>query len=225
VYVTGQSQCAGSGSIDYVTIKYRPMVPCAEVDPPLAVSLRPVDGSTGANDLVLSWNTVQGADAYQVQCDTTLAQDFADSLLWKDTTVTEDHVMIQGVYGLLYWRVRSLTDCDTSAWTTPLRYTDVADSPNSPVPRGYELFQNHPNPFNASTVIHFTLAAPTEWTLTIYNAIGQTVQTFHGTDAQGAMHIEWDGRNDRGEATPSGIYFYRLQTRDFTETKSMVLLK
>jgi flagellar hook assembly protein FlgD len=95
------------------------------------------------------------------------------------------------------------------------------------VPEGTTLSQNYPNPFNPVTTIAFTVREPTPVTLRVYNAAGQLVRTLvDGTRAPGVVHaVEWDGRSDRGSRVASGVYFYRLKTRETTRTRKMVLLK
>jgi hypothetical protein len=90
------------------------------------------------------------------------------------------------------------------------------------------LSQNHPNPFNPSTVIRFSLAVvrPTHTTLRIYNVLGGEVRTL--LDEQrgaGNYQVVWDGKDDRGREVASGIYFYRLKAGKFTEAKRMLFLK
>ncbi|MCP4705414.1 MAG: T9SS type A sorting domain-containing protein [candidate division Zixibacteria bacterium] len=87
-------------------------------------------------------------------------------------------------------------------------------------PHSFRLSQNHPNPFNPITEIEFDLPRTTNWTLTIFNIIGQRVESFTGHDAAGLVNISWDASD-----FTSGIYFYRLETDEFTNTKKMVLLK
>jgi flagellar hook assembly protein FlgD len=64
-------------------------------------------------------------------------------------------------------------------------------------------------------------------TLRVYNVRGQLVKTLvDDTREAGITHrIEWDGRNDAGQRVASGVYFYRLTTRGFAQTRKMVLLK
>jgi hypothetical protein len=102
---------------------------------------------------------------------------------------------------------------------------EMATSDGSPVnaanlPTNYSLSQNYPNPFNPSTVISFTLPTRSEYTLSIYNVTGQVVQTFSGVQEAGTVDITWEA----GQLA-SGVYFYRLQAGNFTDTKKMVLLK
>jgi len=91
-------------------------------------------------------------------------------------------------------------------------------------PSTYALLQNYPNPFNAGTVIQFSLKDQADWNLSIYNIAGQIVRTFSG-NGQGSVSVAWDGTSEGGSTIASGMYFYRLSTREFTATKKMVLMK
>jgi hypothetical protein len=89
------------------------------------------------------------------------------------------------------------------------------------------LAQNRPNPFNPATTIEFSLRAPARVTLSVYNVRGQLVRVLVDEPRAAGLHkdVSWEGRNDSGQSVASGIYFYRLTTGNFTDTKKMVLLK
>ena len=87
-------------------------------------------------------------------------------------------------------------------------------------PNNFALNQNYPNPFNPTTTISFTLPTASDYMLTIYNVSGQTVAELNGSEQAGEVVLEWDAGN-----LASGIYFYKLQAGNFTDTKKMVLLK
>jgi hypothetical protein len=94
------------------------------------------------------------------------------------------------------------------------------------VPRAYKLAQNVPNPFNPSTAIAFEMKDKGVVTLKIYNVAGQLVRTLlNGTKDVGSYTVTWDGKNDRGGAVASGVYFYKMETRNFSQTKKMVMLR
>jgi hypothetical protein len=103
--------------------------------------------------------------------------------------------------------------------------TSVAD--NTPeLPAGFELAQNYPNPFNPTTMISFSLAEQGETELAIYNLSGQLVRTLvSGVMTAGSHNLDWNGRDDNGNAVTSGIYLYRLTSANHTVSKRMVLLK
>ena len=91
-----------------------------------------------------------------------------------------------------------------------------------PVPHEYLLITgNYPNPFNPSTTITYTLAAPSRVTLTVYSLTGQKIATLvNGTMSAGRHSATFDGSN-----LASGIYFYRLISGDIRKTGSMALVK
>jgi hypothetical protein len=88
------------------------------------------------------------------------------------------------------------------------------------VPRSFSLSQNYPNPFNPDTKIGFSLSMASDYTLTIYNVTGQVVDVFSGSADAGSHEINWNASN-----VASGIYFYKLDAGNFSETKKMILLK
>lgn len=107
------------------------------------------------------------------------------------------------------------------------RATDVSPKPK-PVPAGFALAQNFPNPFNPSTTISFTVPRTGKVKLTIYDALGRLVAVLQdGVLNAGTYERAWNA------TVPSGMYFYRLEAAPanngsgklFTETKKMILLK
>jgi hypothetical protein len=98
-------------------------------------------------------------------------------------------------------------------------------SAKSAVPTEYALHQNYPNPFNAGTVMSFDLKEEAAWSLVVYNIAGQTVREFAGHNGTGAVSVAWDGRDNSGNPTASGVYFYRVTANGFNATKKMTLVK
>ena len=89
------------------------------------------------------------------------------------------------------------------------------------LPTEYSLSQNYPNPFNPSTQIKFALPEQTRVNLTVFNVLGQKVVTLVDQDMDAGEHTVTFDADQYG----SGVYFYRLATDNFRETKKMVLLK
>jgi hypothetical protein len=88
------------------------------------------------------------------------------------------------------------------------------------------LSQNYPNPFNPQTTIAFSVKDRAHVSLKVYNVAGQLVRTLLDDSFAAGPHKKvWDGRNDAGQQVSSGVYFYKLVTSDFSQTKKMVLLK
>jgi len=91
----------------------------------------------------------------------------------------------------------------------------------SVVPTEFALSQNYPNPFNPTTTIEYQLPIETKVTLKIYNILGQEVETIINDNQQaGYYSLKW---NPSRFAT--GVYIYRLVTKDFVQAKKMILMK
>jgi hypothetical protein len=88
------------------------------------------------------------------------------------------------------------------------------------------LAQNYPNPFNPTTTIAFSLKTRGNVALNVYDVGGRLVrQLVNEVRAAGAHTLTWDGRDGNRVAVASGVYFYRLGTPGFSQTRKMVLLK
>ncbi|RKU13681.1 hypothetical protein C6502_03725 [Candidatus Poribacteria bacterium] len=98
-------------------------------------------------------------------------------------------------------------------------------------PKLTQLLQNFPNPFNPETWIPYQLERSADVTLQIYDTSGGIVRTLDlGFKPQGfymtrSTAAYWDGRNNMGEQAASGVYFYSLNTPEFSATRKMLILK
>ncbi|UCC44205.1 MAG: T9SS type A sorting domain-containing protein [Candidatus Zixiibacteriota bacterium] len=88
------------------------------------------------------------------------------------------------------------------------------------VPGNWELAQNYPNPFNPTTTIKFTMPTGGAWNLKIFNVTGQQVDEFSGYAEPGTVTQVWNAGSNS-----SGVYFYRIETDEFSATRKMILLK
>ena len=94
------------------------------------------------------------------------------------------------------------------------------------MPADFALSQNYPNPFNPETAIEFSLPEASDVELTIYNVLGQQVRVLvNGSYSAGVQRVAWNGRDDHGQRVSSGVYFYRLTSGSFSQTRKMMLLK
>ncbi len=105
-----------------------------------------------------------------------------------------------------------------------VRYGWMATGVHDGTPHGPEKFslrQNYPNPFNPSTDIHYTLPARNLVLLTVYDLLGRHVKILVDSfEEAGEKQVRFDG-----SGLASGVYFYRLQSGKFVETKKMVLMR
>ena len=98
---------------------------------------------------------------------------------------------------------------------------------DAPVRTENQLAQNYPNPFNPTTTIRFQMRDAGHATLRIFDAAGRLVATLvNGHVSAGEVReVTWEGRGDDGNRVSTGVYFYRLETPTFAQTRKMVLLK
>ncbi|HDQ45481.1 MAG TPA: T9SS type A sorting domain-containing protein [bacterium] len=88
-------------------------------------------------------------------------------------------------------------------------------------PASYQLSQNHPNPFNASTRIQFETPERTFVSLKVYNILGHEVDELAGKEFSAGTHsVTFDASH-----LSSGIYFYAFKTKDYTQTQKMFLIR
>jgi len=114
----------------------------------------------------------------------------------------------------------------TNSWVVPDR-VDILESNTLsvseifPIPINFSLDQNYPNPFNPSTVINYHLPLSSHVTLKIYDELGREVRILvDDVKPAGNYTIKFDA-----SSLPSGVYFCRLQARNYNETKKLMLLK
>ncbi len=94
------------------------------------------------------------------------------------------------------------------------------------IPETFSLEQNYPNPFNPTTNIVFNIAQSGDYSLEIYNVVGQKISTlFNGQRSPGQHQVTWNAIDDFGNRVGSGIYFYRLTGNNVNLVKKMILLK
>jgi hypothetical protein len=136
--------------------------------------------------------------------------------LLGDSTVHQQAITDEGLQQLKTIRYQQQSDGGIT----------TADRPDQT-----QLGANYPNPFNPETWIPYQLSQQAAVSLQIYDGQGRVVRKLElgwqqaGYYTTAAEAIYWDGRNANGESVSSGIYFYRLQAGDYSQTRKMVILK
>jgi hypothetical protein len=107
-------------------------------------------------------------------------------------------------------------------------------STESLLPKAFALAQNVPNPFNPSTTIGYAIPSrvdgqqlvSTRVDLRIFDIRGRVVRTLvRESQAPGRYAVLWNGQDDSGRSVSSGMYFYRLSTDTFTQSRKMMVIK
>lgn len=141
-------------------------------------------------------------------------------------TLAHDSIQTLGVKQLLVIEDSDIDNIFLGTWGDGVfRYvnviTAVDDASDFIIPGAFKLKQNYPNPFNAETIIRFNVARPSSVKIEVFNMLGRIVRTILDTHlTPGQYSVNFTPGN-----LPSGIYFYRLQTDGFVDTKKFVLVR
>lgn len=180
-----------------------------------------LDCSVNGSNVLIIWSapeTAANVTNYNIYRDGDLLDTVSGS-----TTLTIDANVPSGTYtynvSAIYY------DVYESDLTDDFVVEVVAAGDVLPV-NGTILHGNVPNPFNPTTAISFTLENSGHVTLEIFNVKGEKVRTLVNTDLEATLHsVIWNGQDDLGRTSASGVYFYKMKTGSFTSTKKMVLMK
>lgn len=123
---------------------------------------------------------------------------------------TDDQISISG-----HFIRRKLRE----AYDSTITVTSVKN--NAKLPQEFHLEQNYPNPFNPVTTIHYQVPRAALVTIKIFDILGREVVTLLNEQKQpGRYDIQWNATT-----VASGLYFYRMKSENFVETKKMILLR
>lgn len=182
-----------------------------ELSPPVIVS----------SDAAATWGTAPPFSTVEVYSD-----DMDEGRLY------EGAVPASGT-GDWYWSGTATGPCvtaiaidlsgNTSEFSSPWIPTDVAAESADHLPAAYSLNGNSPNPFNPLTTITYQLPVAGDVNLSIYNTVGERIQTLvNGWREMGTHSVTWSPRDDR---IGSGIYFCRMESGDFSAVRKMTLMR
>jgi|YelNatPaOPRAMG01_1025707.scaffolds.fasta_scaffold00001_256 uncharacterized protein (DUF362 family) len=129
----------------------------------------------------------------------------------------DNHLELMRQCGVGTNRLAEIQVVGDGAW----RVTGVETRGSGPIPDRPRLLPNYPNPFNASTAVRFEMPVPSRVELEVFNGRGRKVATlYEGWMPAGLHEIRWEARE-----LPSGVYFCRLQSREFVDTAKLLLQK
>lgn len=185
---------------------------------PQLVGATPEPGQPGS--VTFEWNKVQYADQYLIQL--AHSQSFT-ALFYKDSTASDTFKTVSGFSEgqKYYWRVQAKNVEGSSAWSdSNFTLTDIKIVKGE-IPTEYSISQNYPNPFNPSTKIEIALPQRALTKITIYDVLGREIQTLINNELEAGYYET----NIDASRFPSGVYFYRIQSGNFLQTKKMILMK
>jgi len=147
-----------------------------------------------------------------------------DDFYHYEPTLGDTFAAIIGIVDYSYGEYEILPRDSTDIQSEPTG-VESAEHPGA-LPLHYSLSQNYPNPFNPETEIRYAVPERAFVRLEVFNLLGQKVANLvDGSHAAGEYSVRWNGSDDRGVSLASGIYFYRLQAGEFSDTRKMIFLK
>ena len=97
---------------------------------------------------------------------------------------------------------------------------------NNITPKEFSLGNNYPNPFNPTTKFTYSIPEDVRVSITVYDIQGRAVKTLVDSEqSAGYKSIQWNATNSAGAPVSAGLYFYRIQSSNFSQTKKMIFLK
>ena len=138
-------------------------------------------------------------------------------------SITEWKLNISNLEGGIYWSVQAVDNGylgSSFAIEQFINLTDIRENEDF-LPKKFALYQNYPNPFNPSTKINFDVPVSTDVKIVLYNILGEKVRTLVNKKYAPGRHeyvLEASG-------LAAGLYFYRIKTNQYTNTKRMILIK
>ncbi len=187
---------------------------CAVLNPiePHKVKLIWVDNSNSEVGFVIERKT---GDTLSVDPFIAIDSIKADITFYEDSTITDSSIHSYRVNAFNADYISDYSNLAQITTLVPLTIEVEIDLSN------FSLNQNYPNPFNQSTTIQYTMSSQQYVTLTLYNLLGNEVlRLAEGVKPAGVYQLKLDAKN-----IPSGVYFYRIQSANFIDTKKMILMK
>jgi hypothetical protein len=186
------------------------------------------------------WSAAQSADSFHVHLNVTQTQLDLYHLLYTmplevfihgtDTTalfrVNNSQEIEQYEFSVSFQPLSVTIDENNRMLKSIVEITGPVGGDNKTRPYKFALDQNYPNPFNGSTNISYYLPSSSVVRLSVFNILGQEIRVLKsGLQNQGGHFATWNGKDSNGIQSPSGIYFYRITTDNFSDTKKLVILR
>ncbi len=180
-----------------------------------------LDYSVDENNLVhLMWNSPNSQiDGYQIKKNGIIIAD--DVIL--NSYIDPEPISAMSIY---HYSVASKNGDLVSEYSPEIDVQITFNDDNNAANSCTKLYANYPNPFNPETTIQFSLKENASVNLDIYNIKGQKVKSLINDKMNKGMHkIIWNGKNNENNKCASGIYFYKLKTKDYSKISKMLMLK
>ena len=135
--------------------------------------------------------------------------------------------------GTYFWSVQSVDHsfvgsafAEEGTFTITAGHGGVVTATETDLPAVTALHPGYPNPFGESTRIGYSVTGPVRVRLTVYNVLGERVRRLvDETNAAGIYRVSWDGRDEQGRRTGSGVYFVRMEAGRTSRTQPLIVVR
>ena len=197
--------------------------PYGRPESPTLVS--PLNGSTDVKTSpTMNWSTSTGATTYRLQVSGSTA---FNPVVFEDSTISATNREISPLIDntVYYWRVLAKNSNGSSTWSPVWSFTTGTSTSveqiSSDIPIGFYLSNNYPNPFYLNTSIVYSIPLKAKVSLILFDTRGRELAILVNEEQiAGKYEVIVDGSK-----LPGGIYFYRMQVGEYSETRKMILIK
>ncbi|MBI2419956.1 MAG: T9SS type A sorting domain-containing protein, partial [Ignavibacteriales bacterium] len=197
-----------------------------EISSALPVELTSFKGSQDGNTIILNWKTATELHNYGFSIERKSADTLSPENVWKSisfvagkgsTNTPQEYAYTDNGLSGTGTYIYRLKQIDNNG---AFHYSGLITVEYN-LPLVFELLQNYPNPFNPSTVIRYAIPTEQKVTLTVFDVLGNTVQTLvNEVQPAGKYRVAFNG-----SAIANGVYFYKIQSGKFAMTRKLVVLK
>jgi hypothetical protein len=196
-----------------------------QIDAPVPVELVSFRAFSVNQTVYLEWKTATELNNYGFEIERSLDQQNFEKVSYVEgsgnSSVTKEYFHSDNPTGngKIYYRLKQIDFNGASEYSNTIE-VDLG------LPKEYSLSQNHPNPFNPSTIIEFAIPMEAKVSIKIFNSIGQEVTEIVNENFSGGVNrVSFNARN-----ISSGIYYYTIDAKgvdgsNFVSSKKMILMK
>jgi subtilisin family serine protease len=189
-----------------------------QVKAEIPVELVSFSASVTDGIVTLSWITASETNnkGFEIERESFASKEIIAFVPGKGTTTSVNSYSFSDNVnsGMFSYRLKQIDFDGTFKYSNPVN-VDVSNVLT------FNLSQNYPNPFNPATLIRYSVPEDGLVNLTVFNMLGEKVaELFNSNSKAGSYTVTFDGSN-----LNSGVYFYKIQSGNFTETRKMILAK
>jgi len=190
-----------------------------DVNIPSSGKLTTESNSLSGNTGILIWVDTASIPDDETKWSLTDNGDGTAKFIWATDSSTQ-----VGNHTLIFYASDGVDQVSFEAVVGIITSVEVLDG--NTLPEDFYLSQNYPNPFNPETEIQFGVPERAHVSLAVYNVLGQKIKSLVDEVLSANRYTTyWDGTDNNGLRVTSGIYFYKLETDQYHETKKMIMIK